>query len=103
MRNDRLIQLGEKLIRGDADAAEELFRAYSPYLRMVVRRQMTPRLRARSVTIRTRSAWERFSTVPESAHESPEPTRFPADRSGAAMANRCRTTSRLRPASVWRT
>jgi len=37
----------EKLCRGDAGAAEQAFLAYEPYLRLVVRRQLSPRLRAK--------------------------------------------------------
>jgi RNA polymerase sigma-70 factor (ECF subfamily) len=37
----------EKLTSGDAAAAERVFRAYGPYLRMVVRRQLSPPLRAK--------------------------------------------------------
>ncbi len=37
----------EQLTAGDADAAERVFAAYAPYLRMVVRRQLTPALRAK--------------------------------------------------------
>jgi RNA polymerase sigma factor (sigma-70 family) len=37
----------EKLCCGDAAAAEQVFRAYEPYLRKVVRRQLSPRLRAK--------------------------------------------------------
>jgi RNA polymerase sigma factor (sigma-70 family) len=37
----------EKLCSGDAAAAEQVFRAYEPYLRMVVRRQLPARLRAK--------------------------------------------------------
>jgi len=47
MSEDRLSQLGEKLLGGDPSAAEELFLTYGPYLRMVVSRQMTTRLRSR--------------------------------------------------------
>lgn len=47
MSNDRLVRLGERLVGGDPSGAEELFLAYGPYLRMVVSRQMTPRLRSR--------------------------------------------------------
>src|SRR5215218_8223387 len=47
MSDDRLVRLYEKLNSGDAGAAEEVFRSYEPYLRMVVRRQLTPRLRAK--------------------------------------------------------
>ncbi len=45
--SDRLVRLCDKLNSGDAAAAEEVFRSYEPYLRMVVRRQLTPRMRAR--------------------------------------------------------
>ena len=37
----------EKLCNGDAESAEEVFRAFEPYLRGVVRRQLSPRLRAK--------------------------------------------------------
>src|SRR5215218_9183260 len=47
MGDDRLARLCEKLNSGDFAAAEEVFRSYEPYLRMVVRRQLTPRLRAK--------------------------------------------------------
>jgi RNA polymerase sigma-70 factor (ECF subfamily) len=36
-----------KLAGGDADAVEQVFRAYEPLLRNVVRRQLRPRLRAK--------------------------------------------------------
>ncbi len=39
--------LTEKLARGDDEAAARVFRAYEPYLRMVVRQRLTPRLRAK--------------------------------------------------------
>jgi RNA polymerase sigma-70 factor (ECF subfamily) len=39
---DRLL---EKLNAGDADAAGEMFRTFEPYLRMVIRRQMSGKLR----------------------------------------------------------
>jgi RNA polymerase sigma-70 factor (ECF subfamily) len=35
------------LSSGNADAAQRVFMAYAPYLRMVVRRQLTPRLRSK--------------------------------------------------------
>jgi len=47
MDEQRVLQIGEQLAGGDPSAAEELYRAYGPYLRMVVRRRMTPRLRSR--------------------------------------------------------
>lgn len=47
MRDDRLIHLTKKLSEGDPVAAEQVFVTYAPYLRMVVRRQLTPRLRTR--------------------------------------------------------
>jgi RNA polymerase sigma-70 factor (ECF subfamily) len=37
----------EALCRGDAAAAEKVFRVYEPYLRLVVRRQLSPGLRAK--------------------------------------------------------
>src|SRR5438105_2763124 len=42
-----LDMLLEKLCSGDAAAAEQVFLAYEPYLRKVVRRQLPPRLRAK--------------------------------------------------------
>src|SRR4051812_6319360 len=42
-RNDLL----EHLRRGDAAAADALFAAYTPYLKAVVRRQLSDRLRAK--------------------------------------------------------
>jgi RNA polymerase sigma factor (sigma-70 family) len=47
MSDDRLEQLLERLNCGDRAAAEELFLSYEPYLRMVVRRQLSPRLRTK--------------------------------------------------------
>jgi RNA polymerase sigma factor (sigma-70 family) len=44
---DPLDTLLEKLCSGDAAAAERVFLTYEPYLRKVVRRQLTPRLRAK--------------------------------------------------------
>lgn len=37
----------EKLCNGDAESAEKVFRAYEPYLRGVVRRQLSSKLRAK--------------------------------------------------------
>jgi RNA polymerase sigma-70 factor (ECF subfamily) len=45
--DNSLEQLLEKLSQGDAAAAEQVFRAYEPYLRLVVRRQLSPGLRAK--------------------------------------------------------
>lgn len=42
-----LADLLEKLHAGDAGAANELFQRYEPYLRMVVRRKISPALRAK--------------------------------------------------------
>jgi RNA polymerase sigma factor (sigma-70 family) len=44
---DVLNALLEKLCSGDPDAAEQVFVAFEPYLRMVVRRDLTARLRAK--------------------------------------------------------
>ena len=46
MSAEPLDALLEKLIAGDGAAAEEVFRSYEPFLRMVVRRQLSPELRA---------------------------------------------------------
>jgi RNA polymerase sigma factor (sigma-70 family) len=47
MSEDSLDAVLEKLCTGDAESAEKVFRAYEPYLRRVVRRQLGPRLRAK--------------------------------------------------------
>jgi RNA polymerase sigma-70 factor (ECF subfamily) len=47
MTGDPLDALLEKLCRGDAAAAEQVFVAYEPYLRLVVRRRLPSRLRAK--------------------------------------------------------
>lgn len=47
MSDDLLAALLEQLRGGDAEAVEEVFRRYEPYLRMVVRRKITPTLRAK--------------------------------------------------------
>src|SRR3954471_23169428 len=47
MSTDTLTDLLDRLTTGDDAAAEQVFLAYEPYLRMVVRRQLTPRLRAK--------------------------------------------------------
>ncbi len=45
MNTDNADNLLERLRNGDATAAEQLIRQYEPYLRMVVRRQLSPSLR----------------------------------------------------------
>lgn len=47
MSAEPLDALLEKLTCGDDVAAEHVFRTYEPYLRMVVRRQLSPDLRAK--------------------------------------------------------
>jgi RNA polymerase sigma-70 factor (ECF subfamily) len=47
MSEDALDAVLEKLCSGDAASAEQVFRTYEPYLRRVVRRQLSPRLRAK--------------------------------------------------------
>ncbi len=75
MSSEPLNDLLEKLTGGDDAAAEQVFRAYEPYLRMVVRRRLSPELRVKfdSVDIvqsvwvhvlkRFRVAGWRFATV----------------------------------------
>jgi RNA polymerase sigma factor (sigma-70 family) len=46
MSDDRLDELLSRLCDGDGSAAEEVFRAYEPYLRMVVRRRLPDPMRA---------------------------------------------------------
>jgi RNA polymerase sigma-70 factor (ECF subfamily) len=45
--SEPLDALLEKLTSGDAAATEQVFRTYEPYLRMVVRRRLSPELRAK--------------------------------------------------------
>jgi RNA polymerase sigma factor (sigma-70 family) len=47
MSAEPLDALLDKLTTGDNAAAEQVFRSYEPYLRMVVRRQLSPGLRAK--------------------------------------------------------
>lgn len=47
MSGEPLDALLEKLTSGDDAAAEQVYRSYEPYLRMVVRRQLSPDLRAK--------------------------------------------------------
>jgi RNA polymerase sigma factor (sigma-70 family) len=47
MTNQPLDSLLEKLCSGDPAAAERVFLAFEPYLRMVVRKKLPPRLRAK--------------------------------------------------------
>jgi RNA polymerase sigma-70 factor (ECF subfamily) len=47
MTADPLETLLQQLSGGDAEAAQRVFLTYEPYLRMVVRRQLTPALRTR--------------------------------------------------------
>jgi len=58
MTTGPLEDLLEKLNNGDATAAEQVFRAYEPYLRKVIRRQLPARLRPKfdSLDI-VQSAW----------------------------------------------
>jgi len=58
MKENSLETLLDKLTQGDSRAAEEVFLAYEPYLRMVVRRQLSRGLRAKfdSVDI-VQSVW----------------------------------------------
>jgi RNA polymerase sigma-70 factor (ECF subfamily) len=47
MSTPSLDTLLEKLTAGQSEAAEQIFRDYEPYLRAVVRRRLTPRLRSK--------------------------------------------------------
>lgn len=47
MSMDTLSDLLEQLCNGDDASAERVFRAYEPYLRLVVRRLLSPRLRSK--------------------------------------------------------
>jgi RNA polymerase sigma factor (sigma-70 family) len=47
MTNERLTALVRKLAEGDTAAAAQVFLIYEPYLRVVVRRQLSSRLRAK--------------------------------------------------------
>ncbi len=47
MTSNPLEPILDELTRGDSDAAERVFRTYEPLLRMVVRRQLSPSLRAK--------------------------------------------------------
>ena len=47
MTADPIAAVLEKLASGDRAAVEQVFRAYEPYLRMVVRRRLSPEMRAK--------------------------------------------------------
>lgn len=47
MNTDPVDVLLAKLSTGDEAAAEQVFRTYEPFLRMVIRRQLSPRLQAK--------------------------------------------------------
>jgi RNA polymerase sigma-70 factor (ECF subfamily) len=58
MSADALDTLLERLTRGEMDAAEEVFLAFEPVLRVMVRRRLTPRLRAKFDSMDVvQSAW----------------------------------------------
>ena len=58
MKTPSLDTLLEKLARGESKAAERVFREYEPYLRAVVRRRLTPMLRAKFDSMDVvQSAW----------------------------------------------
>jgi RNA polymerase sigma-70 factor (ECF subfamily) len=58
MNADALDTLIERLSHGDTEAAEEVFLTFEPVLRMMVRRRLTPRLRAKFDSIDVvQSAW----------------------------------------------
>lgn len=47
MSSDPLDALLEQLTSGDPAATEQVFRTYEPYLRMVIRRRLSPQMRAK--------------------------------------------------------
>jgi RNA polymerase sigma factor (sigma-70 family) len=56
--NDALDTLLERLTRGEMDAAGEVYRSFEPVLRVMVRRRLTPRLRAKFDSMDVvQSAW----------------------------------------------
>src|SRR6516165_11668579 len=58
MHTPSLDTLLEKLARGESEAAERVFREYEPYLRAMVRRRLTPMLRAKFDSMDVvQSAW----------------------------------------------
>jgi RNA polymerase sigma factor (sigma-70 family) len=58
MSVDALDTLLERLTRGEMDAAEEVFLTFEPVLRVMVRRRLTPRLRAKFDSMDVvQSAW----------------------------------------------
>jgi RNA polymerase sigma-70 factor (ECF subfamily) len=58
MSDDALDILLERLTRGETDAAEEIFLTFEPILRMMVRRRLTPRHRAKFDSMDVvQSAW----------------------------------------------
>jgi RNA polymerase sigma-70 factor (ECF subfamily) len=58
MNADRLDTLLERLTHGETDAAEEVFLTFEPVLRVMVRRWLTPRLRAKFDSMDVvQSAW----------------------------------------------
>ena len=56
--NDALDSLLERLTKGEMDAAGEVYRTFEPVLRVMVRRRLTPRLRAKFDSMDVvQSAW----------------------------------------------
>jgi RNA polymerase sigma factor (sigma-70 family) len=73
-------QLLDKLREGDEAAAEQLFRAYEPYLRVVVRRKLSAALRAKfdSADV-VQSVWaDLLHRFRQSRYSFPDPEHFRA-------------------------
>jgi RNA polymerase sigma factor (sigma-70 family) len=68
------LRMVERLRAGDPGAAEELFRAYGPFLRAAIRRRLDPRLRPRYDSLDfVQDVWASFVALPADRYEFPDP------------------------------